>query len=122
MSVRDHVAIYFRKNSRRRALVIFTLAGVLCGGACSNAHKAELIEDYSGELFLNGDISPVVTRTLQRGDFLIEAREDGIELHLTVDAPGKSTELEDRLSRHGVIYQVVSMAAPGDLKITVRSD
>lgn len=122
MSVRDHVAIYLRTNSRRRVFVIFAVASALCVGACSNGSKTELVDEYSTELFLTGDTTPVVTRTLQRGDYLIEAREDGIELRLTVDAAGKLTELEDRVSRHGVVYQVVSMAAPGELKVTVRSD
>src|SRR6476659_4006874 len=100
MSVRDHLAIYRRIISRPRAPVIFAAAVVLCVGACSNGSDTELVTEYSTELNLGGDASPVVTRTLQRGEYLIEARELEIDLHMTVDAGGSRTELEDRVPRH----------------------
>ena len=85
MSVRDHLAIYRRTISRPRAPVIFAAAVVLCVGACSNGPDTELVTEYSAELNLGGDTSPVVTRTLQRGEYLIEAREHEIDVHMTVD-------------------------------------
>ena len=122
MSVRDHLAIYRRKISRPRAPVIFAIAVVLGVGACSTGADTELVTEYSAELNLGGDASPVVTRTLQRGEYLIEAREHEIDVHMTVDAGGSRTELEDRVPRHGTLYQVVSMTTPGELRVTVRSD
>jgi hypothetical protein len=62
-----------------------------------------------------------VTRTLQRGEYLIEAREHEIDAHMTVEAEGRRTDLEDACPRHGTIYPVVSFAAPGELRVTVRS-
>src|SRR6187399_125524 len=121
MSVRDHLAIYRRIISRPRAPVIFTAAVVLCVGACSNGSNTELVREYSAELNLGGDASPVVTRTLQRGEYLIEARELEIEAHMTVDAAGIHSELEDRVLRHGAIFKVVSLETPGELRVTLRS-
>jgi tetratricopeptide (TPR) repeat protein len=122
MSVRDHLATYRRTISRPRVPVIFAAAAVLCVAACSNRSETELASEYSVELNVGGDASPVVTRSLQRGDYLIEARELQIDVHVTVDSGGSRTELEDRVPRHGAIYQVVSMVAPGELRVTVRSD
>jgi len=122
MSVRDHVAIYLRTNSRRRVFVFVAAAGALCGGACSNRPGTELVTEFTTELAVTGAAPSVVTRSLQRGEYLIEAREHEIDLHMIVDAAGKRAELEDRVPRHGSIYRVVSMSAPGELTITVRSD
>jgi CHAT domain-containing protein len=121
MSVRDHVAIYSRKKSRRRIFVIPATAVVLCVGACSNDSRTELITEHSTELVLAGDTSPVVTRTLQRGDYLIEAREHEIDLHMTVTSGGARTDLEDNVPRHGTTYQVVSLTAPGEVHVQLRS-
>src|SRR5687768_12540766 len=115
MSVRDHVAIYSGKKSRRCSFVSPAIAVVLCVGACSNGSRTEPITEHSTELILSGDTSPVVTRTLQRGDYLIEAREHEIDLHMTVTSGGARTDLEDNVPRHGAIYQVVSLTAPGEV-------
>ena len=40
---------------------------------------------------------------------------------MTLIAGGASIELEDRVPRHGVIYQVVSLDAPGTIEVRVRS-
>lgn len=121
MSVRDHVAIYFRTSSRRRVLVIVTVAAALCVGACSKGSRTDLVTDFSAELPLTGDTSPVVTRALQRGDYLIEAREHEIDAHMTVSTAAATTDLEDNVPRHGTIYQVVSLSAPGELRVQFRS-
>ncbi len=120
MSVRDHVAIYFRTMSRWR-VVIPAAATVLCVGACSNGSRTELVTEFSTELILAGDTSAVVTRALQRGEYLIEAREQEIDTHLTVSAGGATTDLEDNVPRHGAIYQVVSLAEPGEIQVRLRS-
>jgi len=121
MSVRDHVAIYLRTLSRRRVCVIIAAAGVLSIYACSNASKPDLASEYSTELILNGEAAAVVTRTLQRGEYLIEAREREIDLHMTVTTGGTRTDLEDNVPRHGAIYQVVSLSAPGEVHVQLRS-
>ena len=76
MSVRDHVAIYCRRISRLRALGLIAIAGVLCTSACTNGSENDLVTEYSTELILTGDTAPQsTTRTLQRGVYLVEARE-----------------------------------------------
>jgi|KBSMisStaDraftv2_1062788.scaffolds.fasta_scaffold07800_6 tetratricopeptide (TPR) repeat protein len=121
MSVRDHLAIYRRKISRPRAPVIFAIAVVLCVGACMKRPDTDLVTEYSAELTVNGDTSPVVTRTLQRGEYLVEAHEHDIDAHLMVATGGAVTDLEDSVPRHGAIYQVVSLPETGELRIQVRS-
>jgi hypothetical protein len=121
MSVRDHLAFYRRTISRPRAPVIFAAAGVLCIGACSDRSDTELVTEYSAELIVTGDTSPVVTRTLQRGEYLIEAREHEIDVHVTVSTGGDPTDLEDNVPRHGAIYRVVSLSEPGEVRVQLRS-
>jgi tetratricopeptide (TPR) repeat protein len=121
MSVRDHVAIYLRRIPRLRTPGLIAIAGVLCTSACTSGSKTDQVTEYSTELILTGDPSPATTRTLQRGVYLIEARELGIDAHLTVIAGGESSELEDRIPRYGAIYGVVSLESPGNLEVRVRS-
>jgi len=121
MSVRDHLATHLRTISRLRALGLFAVAGVLCVVACTDGSRNDLLPEYATELILTGDPAPAISRTLQRGDYLIEARELEIDVHLTVTAAGARTELEDNVPRHGTIYQVVSLPEPGTLELQMRS-
>jgi tetratricopeptide (TPR) repeat protein len=121
MSVRDHVAIYLRRVSRLRTPGLIAIAGVLCTSACTNGSKSDPVTEYSTELVLAGDAPSTTTRTLQRGAYLIEARENEIDVHLTVIAGGNRSELEDRVPRYGALYQVVSMERPGELRVELRS-
>jgi len=77
MSVRDHLAIYRRIISRQHVPVVFATVVVLCVGACTKRSDTDLVAEYSAELAVNGDTSPVVTRALQRGEYLVEAHEHG---------------------------------------------
>jgi tetratricopeptide (TPR) repeat protein len=121
MSVRDHVAIYLQRIPRLRTAGLIAIAGVLCTSACSNGSKTDPVTEFSTELTLTGDAPSVTTRTLQRGVYLVEAREVEIDAHLTVVAGGATSELEDRVPRYGAIYKVVSLAEPGPLEVRVRS-
>ncbi|HEU5137210.1 MAG TPA: CHAT domain-containing tetratricopeptide repeat protein [Steroidobacteraceae bacterium] len=121
MSVRDHLATYRRKTPRLRAHGLFAVAGVLCASACSDGSRNDLLPEYAAELIVTGDPAPAMSRTLQRGDYLIEARELEIDVHLTVTADGARTELEDNVPRHGTIYQVVSLSKPATLELQLRS-
>jgi len=121
MSVRDHLAIYHRKIPRLRALGLIAIAVVSCTSGCTNGSGADLVQEYSSELTLAGDTPTVVTRTLQRGVYLVEAREQEIDVRVTVTAGATHTELGDRVPRHGAIFAVVSLAAPGALAVELRS-
>ena len=118
MSVRDHVAIYRRTISRPRAPVICRSSRRACASArCSNGSETELVTEYSAELNLGGDASAVVTRTLQRGEYLIEAREhrdrrahDGRRGR----SGAPSSKIESRATARSL--KVVSFATPGELR------
>src|SRR5882672_9576731 len=121
MSVRDHVAIYLRRIPRLRTLGLIAIAGVLCISACTNRSETDLLPEYSVELVLNGTTPPIVSRAVQAGSYLVEVRENEIDVHLTVESGGIRSEIEDRVPRHGAMYQVVSLSAPGELNVTIRS-
>jgi tetratricopeptide (TPR) repeat protein len=121
MSVRDHVAIYCQRIPRLRTLGLIAIAGVLCTSACTNGSRNDLLPEYSTELILTGEPPAATTLALQRGAYLVEAREIEIDAHLTVFAAGMQTELEDRVPRYGAIYKVVSLDAPGEIRIQLRS-
>jgi tetratricopeptide (TPR) repeat protein len=88
-----------------------------CGGA-----PGELTTESATELPLAGDATPEVRRDLAAGTWLVEVRERGIDLRVTVDAPGVHDEQREATPRHGSFYEVVSLAAPGELRVVVRSD
>jgi CHAT domain-containing protein/tetratricopeptide (TPR) repeat protein len=124
--MRDRVAICTETTSRSRTsrytraflrccIVCATLAG------CSRAPET-LITESSSELALTGDTAPEVTRELAAGTWLVEVREAGIDARVTVEAPGVRHELGESTARHGLIHDVVSLAAPGVLRVIVRSD
>ena len=121
MSVRDHVAINFSNILRLRTPLLAAICGVLCTSACTNGIQSDLVTEYSSALTLDGDSPAVVTRTLQPGDYLIEAREHEIDARLTVTVDGTAAELADRVPRHGTIYKVVSVTGPGKLHLQLRS-
>jgi CHAT domain-containing protein/tetratricopeptide (TPR) repeat protein len=122
--MRDRVATSLRTTSRALRLAIghccaSLLAASLtgCGGA-----PDELATESSSELALAGGAAPEVTRELPAGTWLVEARETGIDARITVDAPGTHGERAESTARHGIIHDVVSLAAPGRLRVVVRSD
>jgi len=121
MSVRDHVATFFPTIPRLRTLGLLAIAGVLSVSACTDGSRNDLLPEYSAELVVTGEPVPAISRTLQRGDYLIEVREQEIDVHLTLTAGGTQTELRDRIPRHGTVYKVVSLAEPGELQLQLRS-
>jgi len=121
MSVRDHVAIYLQRIPRLRTLGLIAIAGVLCTSACSDGSRNDLIPAFAADLEVTGEQKPGISRKLERGDYLVEAREQNIDVHLTVIVDGTRAELEDLVPRHGTIYQVVSLPAPGELELQLRS-
>lgn len=104
-----------------RTLGLIAIVGVLCTSACTNRSGNDLLPEYSTELILTGEPPAAITRALQRGAYLVEAREIEIDAHMTVSVAGAPTELEDRVPRYGAIFQVVSLDAPGEVRIQLRS-
>ena len=120
--MRDHVAICFEKFSRSRAV---GAALALCVGAgivsCSESARPDPTDIATRDVTLDGEHPAVFTRALQRGVYLVEARERDIDVRVAVEVPGSRTTLEGRPPRHGVVYKVVSLAAPGELRVVVSS-
>ena len=119
MSMRDHLAACHRKISRAHLLGAVCVTVFAC--ACTNGSKAELQSDYSAELALKSDAQAEVSRKLPPGTYLVEVEEHEIDVRVTVTAAGTQAELQDRVPRHGAIYKVVRLIAPGDLRVQVRS-
>jgi CHAT domain-containing protein len=104
-----------------RTLGLIAIAGVLCTSACTKGSRNDPVTEYSTELTLSGDAPFATTRKLQRGVYVIEAREFEIDAHLTVVARGVTSELEDRIPRFGAAFKVVNLDEPADIEVRVRS-
>jgi CHAT domain-containing protein len=119
--MRDHVAICFENISRSRAAAaaLFLLAALLTG--CARKSHGEPAEIFASTVALNGEHPVVIARSLQRGVYLVEAREHDIDARVSVGASDSSVVLEDRLPRHGAVYRVVSLPAPGEVRISLAS-
>jgi CHAT domain-containing protein/tetratricopeptide (TPR) repeat protein len=120
--MRDYVAICFENLSRLRALTAALVAFVVGGlVSCSGGANRSPTEIVSRDIPVTSEQPAVFTRALQRGVYLVEGRERDIDVRVTVEVPGSTAILEDRLPRHGVVYKVVSLRAPADLRVTLAS-
>lgn len=123
MSMRDRVAICLETTSRSRASRVASCGFVLCLALAGCGRSPdELVVASSSELALSGEAATEVTRELAAGTWLVEVREIGIDARVTVEAPGAHRELAESTARHGLIHDVVSLSAPGALRVAVRSD
>jgi hypothetical protein len=118
--MRDHVAICFEKFPRLRAASFASLVFAAGLVACSQ-RAPDPVETFATTLTVDGERPASVSRSLQRGVYLLEARERDIDARVTVTVHGAATLLEDRLPRHGVIYKVVSLGEPDALRVDVAS-
>lgn len=119
--MRDRVAICFDLITRPRVLRAALVFLAACVASCTDQVRNDPAEIFKTTLALAGDRPAVVSRALQRGVYLVEAREREIDARVTVVGAGTESTLEDRLPRHGVAYKVVSLPAQGDLRIEVAS-
>src|SRR3569832_23967 len=110
--MRDLVAICFENISRSRTAIIAVVSLAASLAACGNHTRVDPTEVFTTRIELDGSRPASISRTLQRGAYLVEIRERDIDARITVDTGGAPTTLEDRLSRHGVVYKVVSLRAP----------
>jgi CHAT domain-containing protein/tetratricopeptide (TPR) repeat protein len=122
-SMRDHVAICFEKFSCPRSTwaALIALAFGMCLASCSGQSQRDPVEIFSTSVAVDGAKPSTVTQQLQRGVYLVEAREQDIDARITVYAKGTSSLLEDRLARHGAVYKVVSIERLEAIRINIAS-
>src|ERR1043166_9521662 len=118
--MRDLVAICFENFSRPRSTTGALIVLASCLVACSERAR-DPVEMFAQKLSLDAAKPLVVTRALQRGVYLVEVREDGIDARVTVGLAGELTTLENRLPRYGAVYKVVSLTALGEVRIEAAS-
>jgi CHAT domain-containing protein/tetratricopeptide (TPR) repeat protein len=121
MSVRDRVAIYLEMLSRSRVLQIVCVGWFASVSACSNGARQDPVVEFSTEVDVAAGQQPAVTRTLQAGAYLLEVREQEIDVRTVIDAGGMHVELEDQTPRHGSVFKVVRLGEPAALRIQLRS-
>jgi CHAT domain-containing protein/tetratricopeptide (TPR) repeat protein len=120
MSMRDRVAIYSKSLLRSRVLQI-ACAGVLLFAACSGGIRNDTTTVYSTSAEVAADKQLSLSRQLDAGAYLIEVREQEIDVRVTVDAGTAHSELEDLAPRHGTVFKIVSLAAGAEIRLQARS-
>jgi CHAT domain-containing protein len=88
--------------------------------ACARTIPSDRTTELTTRLAIGDDKPAVVIHDASAGAYLIEAREDSIDLQLDIVEPIRST-VKDRVPRHGLLAQVVRLDRPGKLRIEVRS-
>ena len=122
MSMRDRVATYLDKCSRTRVLQIICSVCALALATCARNDSADSLTTYSAKLDVDGNKAAIVTLHLSAGTYLIEAREQDIDLRMVVDGPaGDRAEIEDAVPRHGLHAEVASLTSAGELRIELQS-
>jgi CHAT domain-containing protein/tetratricopeptide (TPR) repeat protein len=122
MSMRDHFAPRRRVRARTRARIFACALVAVVFSGCGSAPE-DPVTDHSTEFALQGSEAPELRRQLTAGTWLVEVRERGVDVRVAVEtAGGRRTELRESTPRHGVLYEVVSLAAPAELRVLVSSD
>jgi len=91
-----------------------------CISACQQRVN-DPVETFTTAIAIDGDQPATISRSLQRGVYLIESRERDIDARVTVTAGADTATLEDRVARHGVVYKVVSLRDAGAVRLDIAS-
>src|SRR3954462_14185936 len=119
MSVRVGVVTLIDSCMRTRGITAWCAAMLLlCGCAPSQRGPVTVFEE---DVTVDGTHDSASTRSLQAAAYLVEVRERDIDLQVVVDGPGVHYKVEDKVPRHGVLHVVVSLSAPGELNLALRS-
>lgn len=123
--MRDYVATYLdtylEKIPRPRALLIAGACTALLLAACARDARTELVPELSRDFAFGGDERPRLEHELAPGSWLVEVREQDMDLRVVIEVAGKRTELTDHVPRHGLHAQVVSIKAPAILGVELQS-
>lgn len=118
--MRDRVAICFDLITRPRVLRAAPLIFAACLGACADRTQ-DPVEIFATQVEIDGEKPAAVDRVLERGAYLVEVREQEIDLRVVVNAAGTASTLEDKAPRYGAIYKVVSVESPTNLHVEIAS-
>jgi CHAT domain-containing protein/tetratricopeptide (TPR) repeat protein len=118
--MRDRVAICFDLFTRPRVLRAAPLILALGLSGCADRAQ-DPVEIFATQLPVNGDQPASVARSLERGAYLVEVREQEIDLRVVVQAAGTARTLEDRAPRYGAVYRIVSLESPAELRVEISS-
>lgn len=118
--MRDRDATCSHPVTWSRARIIACALALAWVVACTRAIPSDTTTELATQLTVGDDKPVIVDHDLGAGSYLIEAREDGIDLRLTIASTIQST-LEDRVPRHGLLAQVVRLDRPEKLRIEIRS-
>jgi tetratricopeptide (TPR) repeat protein len=121
--------VQFRGACERPALIVpptrlRQLVGVLGAfglAACAGNDPADLLTIYSGEHSVVGDEAAIVSLHLQPGTYLIEGREQDVDLSMTIGTEAARAKVEDAIPRHGLHVQVINLKTAGELRIELHS-
>lgn len=119
MSKRDRVTTIDRGFARRLPRVGACLVVLGAFAGCGGAPQDPVTESRE-ELALRGE-EAVLRKTLPAGTWLVEVREQGIDVRASVRVAQRHAELLDSVPRHGLLHEVVSLTGAGELAVAVRS-
>jgi len=119
--MRDRDASFEVTVSRSRVARIVWVAALASLCACSGDARHEVIEQASADLEVSEAASPLFTRRLPPGTYLVEVREDEIDLRVQIDTGAAPKVLSDQVPRHGTIYAVVVLPGEGNLNVQLRN-
>jgi tetratricopeptide (TPR) repeat protein len=118
--MRDRVAICFDLFTRPRVLGAAPVILAVCLSACADRAQ-DPVEIFATQVPVNGEAPASVVRPLERGAYLVEVREQELDLRVIVDAAGTASTLEDRAPRYGAVYKIVSLESPAELRVEITS-
>ena len=102
-----------------RTRTFFGLCASLALAACAPSERDPQAV-FQKELSIDGNTPARVEVRLDAATYLVEVREVDIDLRLDA-TPGSRAPVEDRIPRHGILYQLVDLKTPGPLRIELRS-
>ena len=118
--MRDRVVTFFPDSARLCACVIACITWTMALSGCGSA-PAEPVTESITELDVRDGEQPEVHKSLAAGTWLLEVRERDIDVRATFEAPGMQANPLESTPRHGVVYAVVSLDEPAEVRVQLPS-
>lgn len=93
----------------------------LACAACAGQPADDPAEIFAARLPVSGVVPASWESVLETGVYLVEIVEKDIDVHATIRVNGSSATLENRLARHGALYDVVTLRTKGPLRVVATS-